>query len=296
MTPIPKEPAEVSTFGLASRDSSIAAEHLPDASTNSREKSTRMKRRRIVSDSETADAPTRPIQYQVKEEPSPTDVRMVDGTAFQVAAPGTTTLEKEELTQIIEVEVPLPTAVGIGANKISDAGEESPERAAVESAIDEHHDQQSLGGTREEEKSIVNKSRVKTYAKKRKTLDAEQIASDRAETPTPRNKASYSTREATIPQALSTTPTGRSKPSPNQPSAHSTRAKTGISSSTALDLKSQGSPFSKKRQQARTSKNDEDGEKSPGMVRVKEEAPDPMNDGRPRITGGDDEGTHTVIT
>jgi hypothetical protein len=295
MTPIPKDSAEDSTFGPGSHDSSTAAEHLPDNSTNSREKGTRTKRRRIVSDPDMVDAPSRLIPSQVKEEPSPTDVTMVDRTAFQVAADGTTTLEIEKSTQVVEVEVPILDTVGVKANKISDAGEESPERAAVESAIDEHHDEQSLGGTRDEEKSIVSKPRPKTYAKKRKALDNEQIASDRAETPTPGNKATSSIREPVSASALSTPLTGRSKPSLNQTSAYVTRAKNGNPSTTASDLKSQGSPFSKKRQQVRTSKNDENGEKSPGIVRVKEEAHDPMNDGRPRITGGDDEGMHRGI-
>jgi hypothetical protein len=295
MTPIPKDSAEDSTFGPGSHDSSTAAEHLPDNSTNSREKGTRTKRRRIVSDPDTVDAPSRLIPSQVKEEPSPTDVTMVDRTAFQVAADGTTTLESEESAQVVEVEGPILDAVGVDANKISDAGEESPERAAVESAIDEHHEEQSLGGTREEEKSIVSKPRPKTYAKKRKALDNEQIGSDRAETPTPGNKATSTTRESASASALSTPLTTRSKPSPNQSSAYVTRAKLWNYTTTALDSNSHGSPLPKKRQQVKTSKNGEDGEKSPGMVRVKEEAPDPVNDGRPRITGGDDEGTHTAI-
>lgn len=288
-SPVSRNIEDDSNLDIAIADSSNRNNRQPISVMDSRGKGSRMKRRRIVSDPDATDDQSPSTQFRVKEEPPQSDIMMLDRSAVQVEDEEGTTLDIENSNYVPAAKISIKGTVG--QRKVVDGGEESPERAAVESAIDVQDEGQLLRGSREQEPSMFSKAQLTTYAKKRKALDSQQITSNRAETPSPGDKANGTTQEPSTAPAFSTPTSGRANASPNQTSSYITRAKTAKSSLNATESISHGSPLPKKRPQARMRNEEQHSERSPKVVHVKEEAPDSMSDGRPRITGGDDEGT-----
>lgn len=272
-------------------ESSNGVVHQAKTVTGSRGRGARTKRRRVVSDPEAVNTQFRPLRNPIKEEPSQADAMMLDSAAAQ-DEDKTTRLEIQDPRKVagLASSQDKERAVTVGAKKIMDAGEESPERDAVESAVDVQDDRQGLHFTKDEGNRTVGKSQPTTYAKKRKAVEPPQITSDRPETPMPGDRPDTVTQTLSPGIAFSTPLANRSKTSPNQHSSYITRSKIAKSSKIASDPNAPGSPFTMIRSHTKTSKGDEEQEKSPGIVHVKEEVSDSIFDGTPRITGGDDEG------
>lgn len=297
-TPIPVTPRNISISTPTANTSSDGAGPGLDASVDNRRTVVRAKRRRIVSDPESGENQRHSQQIQVKQEPARSDIRMLDTPSFKAAAQDDETLDIEESAMMTEVEVSIPATVQPGVESLPEGGEDSPERAAVESAIGTQDGESTSNGILEEPEIGSVKKPVTTYAKKRKTRDANQLMDGPAETPTLQALASDAMAESGKAPFVATPLSDPTKATPSQTSAYATRAKSGKSSKTGpaaeQSIASSGSPLSRKRQHDNHSHGEGEGMISPGMVRVKEEIIDAPYNGRPRITGGDDEGTCTT--
>ena len=256
-----------------------------------RGKSVRTKRRRIVSDSESAHAEKHPIADRIKQEPAQADASAPDSAAVSDGEDRATPPEETEVIRVGGVDQSMGRVAGVGAKNL-DAGEDSPERAAVESAIDVRDESQNILSMQQETERAAGKPQPTTYAKKRKAPNNQQIASDRPETPMSEDRPDSNIHRS-LPAAAFSTPTAdRSKTSPNQHSSYVTRSKIAKSVGIASDPATLGSPHSRKRPQSKISKEDAELRTSVDRVQVKEEVSDTMFDGLPRITGGDDEGEY----
>lgn len=271
-SPIPITPKNMFTPNASAPASS--APRL-DASVNGRT-GVRAKRRRIVSDPEETVRPSKP--FQVKEESEHCDTMMLDKAATGEDA----ALDMQEPVAVTQVEVSIPTNMDTEMIASQEGGEDSPERAAVESAIDAQEGYPGPQALREEETSARRKP--KTY-QKRQAKDVNQSLHIE-ETPNSNALGKHVSAERSTP-VFRTPPADFSKTP--QTSSYPTRAKLAKSLKTSSNDRPSihsGSPFSNKRRHGDTKIDDR---MSPGAIKIKEEVLDP-NDGRPRITGGDDEG------
>lgn len=264
--------------------------HQAEIVTGSRGRGARTKRRRIVSDPEAVDKQSRSLWNPIKEEPFQASAIMLECAATQDEEDKTTTLETRDSREVAGLASSKERTATVRAKKIMDVGEESPERAAVESAVDVQDDRPGLDFTKDGRKRTVSKSLPTTYTKKRKAVEPQQITSDRPETPMLGDRFETVTRNLSPGIAFSTPMANRTKPSPNQHSSYITRSKIAKSSKIASEPNVPGSSFTKIQSHAQTSTTDEEQEKSPGIVHVKEEVSDSIFDGILRLTGGDDEG------
>jgi hypothetical protein len=277
-SPIPMTPKNASVSTATVTTSSAATSPRLDASVNGRT-GVRAKRRRIVSDPEDV---SRSQQIQVKEEPGHSDTMMLDKSATEDVA----ALDMQESVTVTQVEVSIPTPMDTELDTLREGGGDSPERAAVESAIDAQDGDSASQPIGEEE--IGTRKKLTTY-QKRKAKEAIQTlhVGD-----TPNSKALGKGLAAEKNTPVDRTSPGESATTATTPqtSAYSTRAKRSLKNSSIHDRPSvhAGSPFSKKRLDKHGHAQSDD-RMSPGAIKVKEEVLDP-HDGRPRITGGDDEG------
>lgn len=276
-SPIPMTPKNAPVSTATATTSSAATSPRLDASVNGRT-GVRAKRRRIVSDPEDV---SRSRQIQVKEEPGHSDAMMLDKSATEDVA----ALDMQESVTVTQVEVSIPTPMDTEMDTLREGGEDSPERAAVESAIDAQDGDSASQAIGEEE--IGTRKKLTTY-QKRKAKEAFQ-ASHVGSTPNSKamGKGVAADRNTPVDGTCSVDPAPTT-----QTSAYPTRAKRSLKPSSMHDRPPvhAGSPFSKKRLDKHGHAQSDD-RMSPGAIKVKEEVLDP-HDGRPRITGGDDEGMY----
>lgn len=257
----------------------------------------RAKRRRIVSDPDSGSL-EKATEIQVKREHELTGLKNAGNDVFQPLAerapePGTA----------MEIEILIPMTVeSASAANLMEEGEDSPERAAVESAIGAQEEEGAVSEVAEEQIGGISESKKrprKTYGKKRQAEEATRTIAARDETPTLDASSNNTGRDAIEGHVIATPQSVR--PAANASNSHtptySTRTRAGKStkseahsqlarpdySSPSLNIRQHGKP------------NLAPGEKSsPAMVKVKEEVRDPADNGRPRIAGGDDEGKSSV--
>lgn len=298
-SPIPMTPKHALTLTTTPTANSSSAGTSPrlDASVDNRRSGVRAKRRRIVSDPEVGETKRQSQQIQVKQEPLQSDVTMADMTTSNAVRGEDGTLDIEESVTVTEVEVSIPATMHPGMDTLREDGEDSPERAAVESAIgvqDEESTSQLMG--EETESGTIKK--IRTYQKKRKAKETIEDLHVDPEVPVSEAHGNNSAAKRATASTAATPPADLSKTTP-QTSTYATRAKLAKSVKTVSGKEhpsvDSGSPFSKKRQHDKHSHAQSDDRMSPGAIKVKAEVLDSTYDGRPRITGGDDEGTNTTL-
>ncbi|KAJ9095492.1 hypothetical protein QFC20_006635 [Naganishia adeliensis] len=292
-SPIPMTPKHALTLTTTPTANSSSAGTSPclDASVDNRRSGVRAKRRRIVSDPEFGESKRQSQQIQVKQEPLQSDVTMADMTTSNAVRGEDGTLDIEESVTVTEVEVSIPATMHPGMDTLREDGEDSPERAAVESAIgvqDEESTSQLMG--EETESGTIKK--IRTYGKKRKAKEAIETLHVDPEVPASEAQGKNSVAERTTASTAATPPADLSRTTP-QTSTYATRAKLAKSLKTVAGNEhpsvNSGSPFLKKRQHDKHSHAQSDDRMSPRAIKVKEEVLDSTYDGRPRITGRDDE-------
>ncbi|KAJ9119076.1 hypothetical protein QFC22_003567 [Naganishia vaughanmartiniae] len=253
----------------------------------------RAKRRRIVSDPDSGPLGKAP-EIQVKRErelPGPNNAR---NDVYQPL------LADKALQQGIgmEIEILIPMTAGTAsATNLMEGGEDSPERAAVESAIGAQEEEGQVPGIAEDEINETSGSKKrprKTYGQKRNAEEMHRTTVARDDTPAPDTSSTSAVGHAIEGPLLATPQSGRLAvtASDSHTPSHATRARTGKPTKgevqSHLARPDHSSPLLSSRQYGKG--NMIPGEKSsPAMVKVKEEVHDSADDGRPRIVGGDDE-------
>ncbi|KAJ9103278.1 hypothetical protein QFC21_002701 [Naganishia friedmannii] len=253
----------------------------------------RAKRRRIVSDPDSGSI-GKATEIRVKREHEPTIApKNASNDVYQPLAEKT-----HEPGNAMEIEILVPMTADSATDKnLLEEGEDSPERAAVESAIGAQEDEGTAFGTAEDEMNETSgsiKRPRKIYGKKRLAGDMNQTTLARDETPTVDTSSTGAVGHAVEAHLLATPQSGRlAGTASNSTPSYATRARTGKSSKgetqAHIARPDHSSPSLTNRPYGKG--NMAPGEKtSPAMVMVKEEVHDPADAGRPRIVGGDDEG------
>lgn len=286
------------TTDPAGNSSSAGTSPRLDASVDNRRSGVRAKRRRIVSDPESGETKSQSQRIQVKQEPIQSEVTMVDMTASNAAGEGAGALDTEVLGTMTEVEVSIPATMPLGMDPSREGGEDSPERAAVESAIDAQ-DGESTSQAMGEETESGTLRKIRTYAKKGKAKEAIETTHVDAEVPASEARGNILAASRSTAAIAAHPPADPSMMAP-QTTTYTTRAKLAKSLKTVPantnPSPNSGSPFSKKRQHDKHSIVRSDDRMSPEAIKVKVEVLDSTYDGRPRITGGDDEGRNTFLS
>ncbi|KAJ9101493.1 hypothetical protein QFC19_005144 [Naganishia cerealis] len=255
----------------------------------------RAKRRRIVSDPESAQRLGHATEIQVKREPERSRLTIASNDTIDQPLVEKT-LDSGSAMEI-EVLVPMNTDTA-GTASLLEEGEDSPERAAVESAIGAQEEEGTMLGIVEDgmHKRHGSKRRPRrTYGKKRHAEDTDEPTPAHGETPT-RSSLSTSAARRGVENVLLSTPQSEkfigTTSTPHTPS-YATRARitkpTKDGSQPGHSKGAHSSPSLIGRLHGKGNVDSVEEKSSPAVVKVKEEAADPAMDGRPRIVGGDDE-------
>lgn len=253
----------------------------------------RAKRRRIVSDPDLG-LIGKGTEIQVKREHVLTGLKNATNDRHQALAEKTL-----ETGTAMEIEITIPTTGDIATTTdLLEEGEDSPERAAVESAIGAQDDEGMVVEEANETSGSKKRSR-RTYGKKRYADDLNQTTITRDETPTLDSSSTHAPQHTTEGTFLATPQSGRlvGNASNSYTPSYATRARSRKSNKadaqSHLAQPDHSSPSMTTRHHGQG--NMIQGEKnSPATVKVKEEVHDPAADGRPRIVGGDDEGESNI--